>query len=94
MSVEKLYVFKFLLALDRFFGAIIFRKPNVTLSTMMGLELRRPHPRWWARLIGKNFLNRFWPNHCEGAIRYDAYIAWKTCNDLGFECPEPKEKSR
>ena len=94
MNVEKLYVYKVALALDRFLGAVIFRVPDVTLSTMMGLELRREHPRWWARLIGRQFLNRFWPNHCEIAIRYDAYVAWKTVNFLGFDCPEPTEKPR
>ena len=94
MNTENLYAYKFLVAMDRFFGAVLFRDPNTTISTECGLELRKPAPAWWARLIGRQFLIRFWPNHCEIAIRYDAYIAWKTVNALGFECPEPVEKKR
>jgi len=93
-STEKLYAYKFLIALDRFGGAIFLREPNITISTGCGLELRKENPAWWACLIGRQFLNRFWPNHCEIAIRYDAYIAWKTVNALGFDCPEPKERLR
>ena len=93
-STEKLYAYKFLIALDRFGGAIFLREPNITISTGCGLELRRASPAWWARLIGKNFLERFWSGHCDKAIRYDAYIAWVTVNRLGFDCPEPKEKPR
>jgi hypothetical protein len=94
VSIENLYPYKVLIATDRFFGAILLRQPNITISTGCGLELRKAKPAWWARLIGRQFLNRFWPNHCEIAIRYDAYIAWKTVNALGFDCPEPKERAR
>jgi len=92
MNTENLYAYKFLIALDRFAGALLFRDPNTTISSECGLELRMTDPAWWAILIGKWFLNRFWPNHCERAIRYDAYIAWCTVNALGFDCPEPVQR--
>lgn len=82
MNIEKLYVFKFFLYLDRFIGACIFRESNVTISAQCGLELRKPKPAWWARWIGQKFLNRFWPNHCEIAIAYDIQCAWRTINYL------------
>jgi hypothetical protein len=88
--VEKLYVYKFLIYLDRFIGAIIWRESNVTISAQCGLELRKPAPAWWARWLGDKFLNRFWPNHCEIAIRYDAYCAWKTMHYLGYDVPPPE----
>ena len=78
------YVFKFLLSLDRFIGAVIWREANVTISSQCGLELRKPNPAWWAKLIGDKFLNRFWPNHCEMAIFYDAKCCRDTLKYLGF----------
>lgn len=85
MSFQQTYVFKFLIYLDRFVGALIFRESNITISAQCGLELRKENPAWWARVLGKHFLNRFWPNHCEIAIRYDAYYAHETLKRLGFE---------
>ena len=84
MSFEQTYVFKFLIYLDRFIGALLFRDSNITISSQCGLELRKENPAWWAKLIGKHFLNRFWANHCEIAIRYDAYTAHETLKRLGF----------
>jgi hypothetical protein len=80
--LEKLYVYKFLIYLDRFVGACIFRESNITISAQCGLELRKPAPAWWARWLGDKFLNRFWPGHCEIAIRYDAYFAQRTIDYL------------
>ena len=82
--MQQLYVFKFFLYLDRFIGACIWRESNITISSHCGLELRKPNPSWWARLIGHHFLNRFWPNHCELAIQYDARCAVQTLQYLGY----------
>ena len=82
MSFEQTYVFKFLIYLDRFVGALIFRDSNITISAHCGLELRKENPAWWAKLLGKHFLNRFWPNHCEIAICYDIFTAEETIRIL------------
>lgn len=82
--MEKTYLFKFFLYLDRFIGAIIWRESNVTISSQCGLELRKPNPAWWARWLGDKFLNRFWPHHCEIAINYDAECCRQTLKYLGF----------
>ncbi|CAB4242144.1 hypothetical protein UFOVP83_5 [uncultured Caudovirales phage] len=92
MSYEKLYAWKVLLYADRFIGAVVWRESNVTISAQCGLELRRLKPRWWARIIGHHFLNRFWPGHCEGAIRHDAHACWESIRLLGFECDDPTVK--
>lgn len=82
--IEKLYAFQFLLALDRFGGAVFFRRSGVTLSTMTGLGLRQARHPWYATLLGTWFLERFWPGHCEQAIRYDASCMVQSLSELGF----------
>ena len=48
----------------------IWRKYDVTISSMTGLELRTLQPRLWARLLG-GLLNWLQKGHCEGAITAD-----------------------
>ena len=61
------YVMKALIALDMFACCLIWRDPDVTISSMCGLELRKPDPKWWAVIIGGalNWINK---GHCESAI--------------------------
>lgn len=49
----------------------IWRDYDMTISSMAGLELRKPAPKKWALLIGRDFLERLWPGHCEKAILAD-----------------------
>lgn len=48
----------------------IWRAYDVTISSMAGLELRKPKPRLWARWIG-GALNWLQTGHCESAIAAD-----------------------
>lgn len=48
----------------------IWRDYDITISSMTGLELRKPAPAWWARWLGR-FLNTLQANHCELAIAAD-----------------------
>jgi hypothetical protein len=84
MSFEQTYAFKFLIYVDRFVGALIFRDSNITISSQCGLELRKENPALWAKLLGGT-LNWIETDHCEKAIRYDAYYAHVTLQRLGFE---------
>lgn len=49
----------------------IWRDYDITISSMTGLELRKPAPAHWAILLGREFLNRLQTNHCERAIAAD-----------------------
>jgi hypothetical protein len=73
-------------ALDIFLGTSIWRDYGVTISSMCGLQLRTAKPAWWAVLIGRNFLERFWPGHCEGAIAADILRAHQALKLLGDPC--------
>lgn len=73
-------------ALDIFVGTLVWRDYGVTISSMCGLQLRTAKPAWWARLIGRNFLERFWPGHCEGAIAADTLRAKQALTLLGDPC--------
>lgn len=64
------YLFKVLLYIDMFVGALIWRDSGVTISSYCGLELRKPSPRWWARGLG-GALNWIATGHCESAIAHD-----------------------
>jgi hypothetical protein len=70
VAFDNTYVFKSLLYLDMFLCALIWRDADVTISSMTGLELKRPKPRLWARLLG-GALNRIQKDHCQKAIRSD-----------------------
>lgn len=48
----------------------IWRDYDITISSMTGLELRKPSPARWARILG-GFLNWIQTNHCELAIAAD-----------------------
>lgn len=48
----------------------IWRDYGVTISSMTGLELRKPQPERWARWLG-GALNWLSPGHCESAITAD-----------------------
>ena len=84
MSFTQSYVGKVLIYFDRFVGGLIFRDTNITISAQCGLELRKENPAWWAKVLGV-FLNWLEPNHCEIAIRYDAYCAYLTLQQLGYD---------
>jgi hypothetical protein len=81
---------KFLIALDMFACCIIWRDPDVTISSMCGLELRKPTPAIWALVIG-GALNKINPGHCESAIIGDiaraqsALILLGGCSEFGGE---------
>lgn len=67
---QNTYVFKALLYVDIFVCALVWRDADITISSMTGLELRKPKPRRWARVLGW-VLNHLQPGHCEGAIAHD-----------------------
>lgn len=48
----------------------IWRDYDITISSMTGLELRKPAPARWARILGW-CLNHIEPHHCEMAIAAD-----------------------
>lgn len=70
MSVNNTYAFKFLIALDMFACALIWRDSDVTISSMTGLEMRKSAPALWARALN-GFLNLLQKGHCELAIASD-----------------------
>ncbi len=64
------YFLVLLRAVDILFCTWIWRNYDITISSMCGLELRRPLPKWWARWLG-GVLNWIQPGHCESAIIAD-----------------------
>lgn len=76
------YVFKVLLYFDMFVGACIWRDSGVTISSYCGLELRKPAPRWWARVLG-GALNWISPGHCSDAITHDIGRSHEALTILG-----------
>jgi hypothetical protein len=48
----------------------IWRDYDITISSMAGLELRKPAPARWARVLG-GILSKLQTNHCELAIVAD-----------------------
>lgn len=61
-------------AIDILFAAVIWRDYDITISSLTGLELRKPNPRWWARALGWS-LDHLSKGHCEGAIKADIFRA-------------------
>lgn len=57
-------------ALDILACTWIWRDYDITISSMTGLELRKPAPARWARLLGW-VLNNLQAGHCESAIVAD-----------------------
>lgn len=70
MNTQTGWIFKVLLYLDVFVCGVIWGDSDVTISSMTGLELRKPAPQWWAAALG-GVLNRLQPGHCESAIAHD-----------------------
>jgi len=70
MSIDNGYVFKVLIAVDIFVCSIVWRDADITISSMTGLELRKPNPKKWAVVLGW-VLNHIQKNHCEMAIESD-----------------------
>jgi len=70
------WLVKVLLAADVFFCSIIWRDPNITISSMTGLERRKIAPRWWAKLMPLT------KAHCEGAITHDIWRAQEALRRL------------
>lgn len=64
----------------------IWRNYDLTISSMIGLELRKPQPARWARVLGTHFLEKLWPGHCEGAIASDRLRAQQALAILGEPC--------
>ena len=64
------YAFKLLIAIDMFVCAVIWRDSGITISSMTGLNLRRPTPSLWAKGLGW-VLNHIQSGHCELAITHD-----------------------
>ena len=56
--------------IDIAFAGFIWREPGVTISSLCGLEMRKPRPRLWARVLNA-MLNAIEKNHCELAIICD-----------------------
>lgn len=48
----------------------VWRDYDITISSMTGLELRKPNAARWAKILG-GFLNFLQANHCELAIAAD-----------------------
>ena len=69
-AFNKNYFITILRAFDIFCAALIWRDYGVTISSMTGLELRKPQPARWAKILG-GFLNWISPGHCEAAIVAD-----------------------
>lgn len=67
---SKTYVFKVLLYLDMFVSALIWRNPDITISSQTGLALQTLAPPKWATVLGW-VLDKLQPNHCQLAIADD-----------------------
>lgn len=68
------YVMVLARTVDILFCGWIWRDYDVTISSMCGLELRKPSPRLWARVLG-GALNKLQRGHCEAAISADTHRA-------------------
>jgi hypothetical protein len=79
------YVIVIARTIDILFCGWIWRDYDVTISSMTGLELRNPAPRWWARWLGW-VLNHIQTNHCELAITADIERANQA---LALLCAKP-----
>lgn len=64
------YIPKLLLGIDIFFCMLLFRDPDVTISSETGLVVQRTKPPLWAKLLHR-FLNAIEKDHCELAIKND-----------------------
>lgn len=67
--------------IDILFATWIWRDYDITISSLTGLELRKPKPRKWAVILGW-ILNHIQKNHCELAIISDTTRALTTLQML------------
>lgn len=58
-------------SLDILLATWIWRDYDLTISSLCGLELRKQNPKWWAVWVGRNFLDKISPGHCEAALKAD-----------------------
>ena len=70
MSLQQGYIYKILLFIDMFCCALVFRDPDVTISSETGLAMQRANPPRWAKLLN-GILNKIQPGHCQMAIGAD-----------------------
>ena len=81
------YLGKVLLAIDMALCAVIWRDPDITISSMCGLYLKQPKPPLWARCLGW-VLNHIEKDHTTLAIADDIWRAQQALAILtGFERP-------
>jgi hypothetical protein len=71
-------------AFDVFWGCVVWRDYDITISSWTGLELRKPKAQGWARDLGW-VLNHISPGHCEGAIKADIVRAQAALTILGAD---------
>ena len=71
------YNYKLDLFLDLFLGAAVWCEAGVTISSEVGLAIKRGNPAWWARALNA-FLNWLHPGHCAQAILDDTARAKAT----------------
>jgi hypothetical protein len=70
MAFNNSYGVLFARTIDVLTCSWIWRDYDITISSMTGLELRKPSPALWARILGW-CLNHIEPHHCELAIAAD-----------------------
>lgn len=66
----KTYGYKLDLFIDLFFGAAIWCKPGVTISSEVGLAIQRTNPPMWAKILNK-FLDSIQKDHTSKAVADD-----------------------
>ena len=69
-------------AADIFWASVIWRDYDITISAWTGLEMKKPKPARWAKILHW-VLDHIQPYHCEGAIVADAERAKQALVILG-----------
>jgi hypothetical protein len=67
---NKGYVVLLARVFDIAISTFVWRDYDITISAQCGLEMRKPRPALWARLLNA-FLNALEEGHCELAIACD-----------------------
>jgi hypothetical protein len=85
MSWDKTYTHTLLIALDQFAAAVIFNRPDLTISTMCwmvmtGNDAKLKLDAWQRWILVKlgPILDKIQTNHCEKAKNGDRHRAWAT----------------
>lgn len=89
-SFSNVWAVVILRSLDVFWACVIWRDYDITISSYTGLELRKPKPQLWARVLGW-VLNHIQKDHCEGAIAADIERARDALTILGVEDEASKD---